>query len=62
MEFKELKIKTEKELYSLLANSREKIRDLKFKIASGQLKNVREVRETKKTIAQILTLLRQRKK
>ncbi|PIP18016.1 MAG: 50S ribosomal protein L29 [Parcubacteria group bacterium CG23_combo_of_CG06-09_8_20_14_all_35_9] len=62
MEFKELKIKTEKELYSLLASSREKIRDLKFKIASGQLKNVREVRETKKTIAQILTLLRQRKK
>jgi len=49
-------------LYSLLASSREKIRDLKFKIASGQLKNVREVRETKKTIAQILTLLRQRKK
>jgi len=57
MEFKELKNKTEKELKQLLDETRDKLRDLRFKDANKQLKNVREIRIIKKTIAKILTLV-----
>jgi large subunit ribosomal protein L29 len=57
MELKELKTKSEAELHRLLAESREQVRELRFKDASRQLKDVREIREVKKLIAQILTLL-----
>ena len=58
MKFQELKNKPATELQKLLAESREKLRDLRFKAASKQLKNVREVRETKQTVARILMLLK----
>lgn len=57
MEFKELKSKTEKELHAMLAESREKLRDLRFKDANKQLKNVREIRGIKRTISRVLTLI-----
>jgi ribosomal protein L29 len=57
MEFKELKIKEEKELHKILAQSREKLRDLRFKDANKQLKNVREIRVIRETISHVLTLL-----
>lgn len=57
MELKELKNKTEKELKQVLNEFRDKLRDLRFKDGNKQLKNVREIREIKKTIARILTLL-----
>ena len=60
MKFKELKNKSDKELQKLLVEGREKLCELKFKVASDQLKNVREVREAKKTIARILFLLKQK--
>lgn len=60
MKFKELKEKSPAELNSLIKLAREKLRDLRFKVASKQLKNVREVREEKKTIARILTLLKEK--
>ena len=41
MDFKELKSKTEHELHSFLATSREKLRELRFKDSNRQLKNVR---------------------
>ena len=62
MELKELKDKTEKELRQLLAESRDKLRDLRFKDANKQLKNVREIRALKKAIARILTLLKSNQK
>lgn len=61
MEFKELKNKKEGDLHRLLFESRDKLRDLRFKDASKQLKNVREIRIIKKTIAKILTLLNVKK-
>lgn len=57
MEFKELKNKEEKDLQKILAQSREKLRDLRFKDANKQLKNVREIREARTVISRILTLL-----
>lgn len=61
MEFKELKKKTESELHKILAQSRDKLRDLRFKDTNKQLKDIREIRVVRKTIAQILTLLNNKK-
>ncbi|MFA6198484.1 MAG: 50S ribosomal protein L29 [Patescibacteria group bacterium] len=58
MKFSELQSKSVKELRLLLAELREKQRELRFKISADQHKNVREIRVVKKTIAKILTLLR----
>lgn len=57
MELKELKLKTEKELKQILNEFRDKLRDLRFKDANKQLKDVREIRIIKKTIARVLTLI-----
>ncbi|MFH1522305.1 MAG: 50S ribosomal protein L29 [Patescibacteria group bacterium] len=57
MEYKELKSKKENELHKFLAQSRDKLRDLRFKDANKQLKDVREIRRLRETIARILTLL-----
>lgn len=57
MEIKELKNKKVSELHKLLAETRDKIRELRFKDANKQLKNIREIRDNKKTVAKILTLL-----
>lgn len=57
MEFKDLKKKEKKELHKILAETRDRIRELRFKDANKQLKNIREIRESKKTVAKIMTLL-----
>lgn len=57
MEYKELKNKKENELQKILRESRDKLRDLRFKDANKQLKNVREIRQIRNMISQVLTLL-----
>ena len=57
MKTPELKQKSKPELQKLLIDSKERLRSLKFDLASGKVKNVREIRELKKNIARILTLL-----
>ena len=57
MEYKELKKKSIGELHKVLAESREKLRDLRFKDASKQLKDVRQIRKIRTVIAQVITLL-----
>jgi len=59
MKFQELKKESNKVLHKNLAVLREKLRDLRFSISAKQLKNIREIREVKMNIAQILTLLNQ---
>jgi ribosomal protein L29 len=61
MDFKELKKKKESELHKLLAESRDKLRNLRFKDANKQLKNIREIRQIKESIAKILTILNSKK-
>jgi len=54
----ELKKKTNKELTKLLIKNKERLRSLRFDLASGRVKNVREIRNLKKDIARILTLIK----
>ncbi len=61
MKIKELRLKKDNELDKLLADEREKLLSFQFKVAQDQLKSVREVRKTKKIIAEILTLQREKK-
>ena len=58
MKTKELQQKSKSELQKILSDNREKLRQLRFDLAAGKVKNVREVRKIKKDIARILTLLR----
>ncbi|MCD6528361.1 50S ribosomal protein L29 [bacterium] len=60
MKIKELRQKSKKELEKLLEEKREKLRSLRFDLVSGKVKNIREIRETKKDIARILTLLHEK--
>ncbi len=59
MKFGELKQKSKTELQRFLQDSRERLRQLRFDLAAGKVKNVREIRKLKKDIARILTLLSQ---
>jgi large subunit ribosomal protein L29 len=60
MKIVELRQKTKNELEKILADSRERLRQLRFDLAAGKVKNVREIHLLKKDIARILTLLRQK--
>ena len=57
MKTRELREKSKMELQKLLIENREKLRQLKFDLASGKVKNVRVIRGLKKDIARILTCL-----
>lgn len=59
MKLKELRQRPKTELEKILKDSRERLRQLRFDLASGKVKNVREIRHLKKEIAQILTILNQ---
>jgi len=56
---KELKQKSKAELQKILMDRRERLRNLKFDLASGKVKNVREIRALKKEIARVLTISKQ---
>jgi len=58
MKIAELRQKTKNELEKLLQDNREKVRQLRFNLVAGKVKNVRELRKIKKEIARILTLLK----
>ena len=58
-EIQELKTKPEAELHRLLAENAEKLRKLKFDLAAGKVKDVREIHEVKKGIARMKTFLNQ---
>jgi len=57
MKTKELKEKSLKELEKILGDYRETLRKLRFDLASGKVKNVRKIREIKKDVARILTVI-----
>lgn len=57
MQAKELREKNNEELKKILDEKREKARRFRFDIASKQVKNNRELRNEKRDIAKILTIL-----
>lgn len=59
MKLAEIKQKSKDELKKLLSDNREKLRQLRFDLSAGKVKNVREIRRMKKEIAQALTLIKQ---
>jgi len=61
MTTKELRAKSEKQLQNLLAESRDKLREMRFRVAQRQLKKVRDIRVVKKEIAQIMTILKEKR-
>lgn len=60
MKIIELQKKSKSELKKLLGNKQERLRVLRFNLAAGKLKNVRELRGVRRDIARILTLLKER--
>ncbi|PIV12776.1 MAG: 50S ribosomal protein L29 [Candidatus Nealsonbacteria bacterium CG03_land_8_20_14_0_80_36_12] len=62
MKTKELGQKNQSSLKNILRESREKLRQLRFDLAAGKVKNVKEIREIKKDIAKILTILKSKEK
>jgi len=61
MKIQELRKLEIKDLDQKLVELRNKSRELRFSIANNQLKNVRQLRAVKKDIAQILTVLKEKK-
>jgi len=57
MDSKELKQKSDKELQDLMQTLRERLRVLRFDVATDSVKNVREFRDARRTIARALTIL-----
>lgn len=55
MKINELRTKTESEIKKIIQDNREKVRQLRFDLASGKVKNIREIRKVKKIIAKALT-------
>lgn len=62
MELKELRAKSVSELHQLLAELREKLRDINFNITAKQLKNIASHKAVKKDIARVLTVMREMRK
>lgn len=59
MKVKELRQKSKDDLGKILKENREKLRQLRFDLASGKVKNIKEVGILKKEIARILTILKE---
>jgi large subunit ribosomal protein L29 len=61
MDIKELRDKSTEDLNRLLQEMRDRLRALRFKLASRQLANVREIRKVRQIVARTLTVLESRK-
>lgn len=61
MTSKELRTKSTMELEQMLGETREKMRKLYFDLASGRIKNVKEVSTLRKEVARLHTILKEMK-
>ncbi len=57
MKAQELRNKSIQELQTLLTQKREDLRNMNFKVAQRQLKKVSTIRDVKRDIARILTII-----
>ena len=61
-ELKEYRSKTKEELEKILFNLRHKLQDLRFKASLEELKNVKDISTIKRSIARILTIIKEKEK
>ncbi|MBI2426626.1 MAG: 50S ribosomal protein L29 [Candidatus Kerfeldbacteria bacterium] len=61
MTMKELREKSLPDLHKLLAETRDSLREKRFRVHERELKNVRDVRVTRKLIAKILTVMHEKR-
>lgn len=59
MKFEELKKLPKSELQKLLTDNRNRLKDLRFNLSFGKVKDISAIKKTKKLIARILTILNQ---
>lgn len=57
MQAAELRTKKPGELKKLLGELRKELQQMQFDLAAGRVKNIREIRDRKRTIARIQTVL-----
>ena len=57
-EFKEIKNKPALELQKELETMRARLNDLRFDLSAGKVKNIREIRAVRRSIAQLLTVIK----
>ena len=62
MKMRELLNRSDQDLQRDLQEMREKLRSFRFDLEAGKVKDVRGIRQLKKDIARILTLINQRRK
>lgn len=60
-DFQQIKNKPIEELQKSLIEYYERLRKLKFDLANGKVKNIREIKDIKKTIARLNTIMGNRK-
>ncbi len=58
-EFQQIKIKPIEVLNKELVDYREKLRKFKFDLSQGKVKDIKEIKKTKKAVARILTIISQ---
>jgi len=56
----ELRKRDIKELGKMVQDLRKKLSDFRFKFSSGKLKNVKEMNNSKKELARILTIIKEK--
>ncbi len=60
MKVKELRELTDAELSKKLSDSKEELFKLRFQLATGQLDNVMKLKEVRRNIARVKTIIRER--
>lgn|SRR3989338_2333266 len=58
MNIRDIKTKSTEELLKLLHEKQASVLNFRFRVSGGRVKNVSELRETRKDIARVLTLLK----
>lgn len=62
MKIKELKVKKSAELKKIILDLKKELFNLRFQKAAGNLKNTARVKQVRRTVARVRTLLNQEKK
>jgi large subunit ribosomal protein L29 len=61
-EIDQFRQKSIEELQKIVLDNKEKLRQLRFDLLAGKVKNIRQIRKTRREIAVILTILNEKKK